>query len=48
MSLLELGHEQDLMDIPDNMPSQSDKKVDSDFFNSFPDDFDEEDMRPVK
>ena len=50
MSLLELGQEQDMMDIPDSLlaqPSQPDKKVDADFFNSFQDDFDEDDMRPI-
>ena len=50
MSLLELGQEQDMMDIPDStlaQPSQPDKKVDADFFNSFQDDFDEDDMRPA-
>ncbi len=48
MSLLELGQEQDLMDIPDlGQSPQPDKKVDADFFNSFQDDFDEDDMRPT-
>lgn len=50
MSLLELGQEQDMMDIPDSLlaqPSQPDKKTDADFFNSFQDDFDEDDMRPT-
>jgi hypothetical protein len=50
MSLLELGQEQDMMDIPDSLlaqPSQPDKKIDADFFNSFQDDYDEDDMRPT-
>lgn len=50
MSLLELGQDQDLMDIPESgggMTAQGDKKVDADFFNKFGDDFDEDDMRPT-
>lgn len=41
----------DVLDNTDILPhdrEQNEKQIDADFFNAFPDDFDEEDMKPTE
>jgi hypothetical protein len=50
MSWLEMGQDGEGVDIPEAMTMQQPqetKKVDADFFNTFDDDFDEDDMNPT-